>query len=232
MSNFSLYGYSLLTLLAFIVGSRISKKLKSSIFNAFIVTLCLIVAVLLGAKIPFDEYYQGNFPINNLLGVSVVALAVPFYEQLPQIRKHWKKIAVIVAASTFLTMLSGILLATAFGASKEIVASLLPKSVSTPIAIAIAEEIGGHSAISAVGVVIAGIIGSAFGIAVLQWIKVNNTRAIGLSMGAVSHALGTARAMEYSIKAGSYSSVALVLCGIFSSLLAPMVFKVVVGIWF
>ncbi|WP_373778666.1 CidB/LrgB family autolysis modulator [Glaesserella sp.] len=232
MNNALIYGYSLLTLLAFFLGSRLSKRLKSSIFNPFIITLCLIVAVLLGANIPFDEYYQGNLPINNLLGVSVVALAVPFYEQLPQIRKHWKKITVIVVTATFLTMLSGILLAIAFGANHEIVASLLPKSVSTPIAIAIAKEIGGHSAISAVAVVIAGITGSAFGIAILQWLKVNNTRAIGLSMGAVSHALGTARSMEYSIKAGSYASVALVLCGILSSLIAPIMFKWVLRIWF
>lgn len=232
MNNLAIYAYSLITVLVFIVGLKISKRVKSAIFNPFIVSLLLLVAVLLVTKIPFESYYQGNLPLNSLLGVSVVALAVPFYEQLPQIRKHWKKISVIVVIATLLTMLSGIFLALLFGASKEIIASLLPKSVTTAIAISIADEIGGSSAISAVAVAIAGITGSAFGLTVLQWFKVDNSRAIGLSIGAVSHALGTARIMSYSVKAGSYSSVSLVLCGILSSLLAPFVFQCVLKLFF
>ncbi|OOH90531.1 CidB/LrgB family autolysis modulator [Pasteurellaceae bacterium 15-036681] len=232
MIDIAIYGYSLLTILLFIAALKINKVLKSSILNPFILSLIFIVATLLVSKISFTEYYQGNQPLNSLLGVSVVALAIPLYEQLPQIRKHWKKISIIVIAATLSTMLSGVFLAMLFGASKDIIASILPKSVTTPIAISIAAEIGGNSSLSAVAVSIAGITGSAFGITILSKLKVTNTRAIGLSMGAVSHALGTARSMEYSVKAGSYSSVSMVLCGLLSSLFAPLIFKLISPFFF
>lgn len=227
MTNPMIYLYTLLTIALFIVAWKLNKKLKSAILNPFILSLLLLIAVLLAFQIPFEHYYQGNLPLNQLLSVSVVALAVPFYEQLPQLLKHWRKITFIVVFATLLTMCSGALLALLFGASPEIIAAILPKSVTTAIAISIANEIGGSSAISAVAVMVAGLTGSAFGLAILQKVKVHNTRAIGLSIGAVSHALGTARAMAYSVKAGSYASVALVLCGVLSSLLAPWIFRLV-----
>lgn len=227
MNNFALYSYSLLTIAVFITALKLNKRLKSTILNPFILSLLALVAILFFAQIPFQDYYQGNFPLNQLLGVSVVALAVPFYEQLPQLLKHWRKISVIVLFSTLFTMLTGAGLAVLLGANPQILAAILPKSVTTAIAISIASEIGGSSAVSAVAVMVAGLTGSAFGLAILQHSKVRNTRAIGLSMGAVSHALGTARAMEYSVKAGSYASVALVLCGVLSSLVAPWVFRLI-----
>ncbi|MCK3655829.1 CidB/LrgB family autolysis modulator [Pasteurellaceae bacterium Macca] len=226
-----IYAYTFLTVGLFALATRINKRLKSSILNPFVLSLLLIIGVLFVANIPYVRYYQGNMPLNQLLGVSVVALALPFYEQLPQIRKHWGKIAVIVSIGTLLTMLSGVLFAYLLGGNEEIVLSTLSKSVSMPIALAITTEIGGNVALSAAGVVIAGITGSAFGLAVLKIIHVRNTHAIGLGLGAVSHALGTARVMEYSIKGGSYASVALVLCGLCSSLIAPLVFRWII-VWF
>ena len=227
-----IYLYSFLTIAAFLLGQRISQRLKSSVLNPFVIALTLVIAVIVIGKVPYTDYYQGNFPINNLLGVSVVALALPFYEQLPQIRKKWRQISLVVAFGTSFTMITGIFFALLLGASPDILAAIVPKSVSTPIAIAIAGQIGGSSAITAVGVLVAGLLGSVFGFAVLHRIGVRNVRAIGLSMGAVSHALGTGRCMEYSIKTGSYSSIALVLCGVLSSVLAPFVFKIVLNLFY
>lgn len=229
MSNVWIYTYAFITLVVFIFSLKVNKKLKSPILNPFILSLLLIIVILLTVDIPFKDYYEGNTLFNQLLGVSVVALAVPFYEQLPQFREHWKKISIIVCISVFLTMLSGIGLAILFGANKEIIIAIIPKSVTTAIAISIVNELGGNSALGAVSVAIAGITGSAFGIAILQCMKLHNVYAVGLSMGAVSHALGTARTMEYSIKAGSYASVALVLCGLLSSLIAPIIFNVIIN---
>lgn len=226
------YLYSLLTIAVFTIGILLNKRLKSSILNPFILAFLLLVGVLLLGDIPFHEYYQGNAPLNQLLGVSVVALAVPFYEQLPQIRKQWKTILLIVLIATLFAMLSGIALGLLFGATKEIIAALLPKSVTTAIAVVITEELGGEPALASIGVIIAGLTGSVFGYVLLKRIDVQRTEAIGLSIGSASHALGTARIMEHSIKAGSYSSVALVLCGILSSIIAPLVFKLVVWLVF
>lgn len=220
-----IYLYSLLTVAAFLIGRRVSKKLRSSVLNPFVIALLITIAVIVIGKVPYQDYYQGNFPLNNLLGVSVVALALPFYEQLPQIRKKWREISLIVVFGTFCSMLTGALFALLLGASPEILAAIMPKSVSTPIAIAISAQINANSAITAVGVMVAGLLGSVFGFAVLHKIGVRNVRAIGLTMGTISHALGTGRCMEYSVKTGSYASIALVLCGVLSSLLAPMAFR-------
>ena len=227
MSELSIYLYTLLTIIVFTVAIKLAKRLKSAILNPFLLSLAILIPILVLTKIPFNTYYQGNFPLNELLGVSVVALAIPFYEQLPQLVKHWRKILIIVLSSTFLTMITGVVFALCVEADPEIIAAILPKSVTTAIAISITEEIGGNSAISAVAVLIAGITGSSIGLLILRWVNVANTHAIGLSMGAVSHALGTARSMEYSVKAGSYASVAMVLCGVFSSVVSPFVFKIV-----
>ncbi|QLB14827.1 CidB/LrgB family autolysis modulator [Mannheimia granulomatis] len=227
-----IYLYSLLTMVAFWIGLKLSQKLRSTILNPFLIALAFLITILLFFKISYHDYYQGNFPLNNFLGVSVVALALPFYEQLPQIRKKWREILFILVFSTFVTLLTGIGFALLFGADQAILAAVLPKSVSMPMAVIINNEINGNVAIMAVGVMIAGLVGAIFGFLLLRFARVRNIRAIGLSMGAASHALGTGRCLEYSLKAGSYSSIALVACGVLSSILAPFIFKMVITLFY
>ena len=222
-----IYAYSLLTIAAFWGALQINKRLQSVVFNSFILTVLILIGALLLAKIPYDNYMTGNAPLNNLLGLSVVALALPLYEQLRQIAAYWKIILLITTVASLLSMLTGAGLALLFGASPEIVATVLPKSVTTPIAMAISQNIGGVPAVAAVGVVVAGLQGSVFGYLVLKKLNLKYSEAIGLSVGAVSHALGTVSCMEIEAKAGSYSSIALVLCGIISSILAPLVFNLI-----
>ena len=222
-----IYAYSLLTIAAFWGALQINKRLQSVVFNSFILTVLILIGALLLAKIPYDNYMTGNAPLNNLLGLSVVALALPLYEQLRQIAAYWKIILLITTVASLLSMLTGAGLALLFGASPEIVATVLPKSVTTPIAMAISPNIGGVPAVAAVGVVVAGLQGSVFGYLVLKKLNLKYSEAIGLSVGAVSHALGTVSCMEIEAKAGSYSSIALVLCGIISSILAPLVFNLI-----
>ena len=222
-----IYLYSLLTIVAFALAIQINKRLKSVVLNTFVLSVLILVIVLLSTKVPYDTYMQGNAPLNNLLGVSVVALALPLYEQLHQIRQNWQKILLITITASLLSMFSGAILAIILGAQPEMVATLLPKSVTTPIAMAISENLGGIPSVTAVGVVVAGLQGSMFGYLILKKLNIRHFQAIGLSMGAVSHALGTVSCMENDQRAGSYSSVSLVLCGIISSLLAPLVFHVV-----
>ncbi len=221
-----IYLYSLLTVAAFFAALQISKVLKSVVLNSFVLTVLILIIVLLSADIPYDDYMTGNMPLNSLLGISVVALALPLYEQLRQISQRWKIILTVTTAASLLSMASGALLAWLLGAKPEIVATILPKSVTTPIAMAVAENIGGIPSVAAVGVIIAGLQGSMFGYLVLKKIGLKHSQAIGLSVGSVSHALGTVSCMELDLKAGGYSSISLVLCGIISSILAPLIFKV------
>ncbi|TNH03414.1 CidB/LrgB family autolysis modulator [Testudinibacter sp. TR-2022] len=223
----AVYLYSVLTIMAFMAAIWISKRWKSIVFNSFVLTILLLVGVLLLADIPYDQYIQGNAPLNNLLGPAIVALALPLYEQLRQISSRWRSILLITLTASVLSMLSGALLALLLGGNSEIVATILPKSISTPIAMAVAETIGGVPSVAAVGVVLAGLQGSIFGYLLLKKIGLKHPEAIGLSIGAVSHALGTARTLEIDKQAGIYSSISLVLCGIISSVLAPLIFRLV-----
>lgn len=218
------YGYSLLTIVAFWLAFQINNRLKSVLLNTFVLSVVMLVSVLLLCHIPYDDYMQGNAPLNNLLGISVVALALPLYEQLRQIRQHWKALIFITGIASLLSMLSGAILGVVLGANRELVATLLPKSVTTPIAMAIADNLGGIPSVAAVGVVVAGLQGSIFGYLILKKLGVKHSQAIGLSVGAVSHALGTVSCMDVDQRAGSYSSISLVLCGIISSIFAPFVF--------
>ncbi|STO53748.1 inner membrane protein [Canicola haemoglobinophilus] len=221
-----MYFYSLLTVAVFAVALLINKRWKSVVFNSFVLTLLMLIVVFLIFDIPFERYYQGNKPINHLLGLSIIALALPLYEQLPQIRKHWQIILFVTCLASLFSMFSGVLLAILFGATPEIAASIVPKSVTTAIATVMAENLGGIPSVTAVGVLIAGLQGAILGRIILQKLGVKNSESQGLAIGAISHALGTVSCMDVDPKAGSYSSIALVLCGIISSLLAPLVFWV------
>ncbi|UEA17194.1 CidB/LrgB family autolysis modulator [Pasteurella canis] len=225
--NYSIYLYSVLTLVAFGMAIKISQYWKSILFNSFVLTMIILIIVLLSLDISYDQYLLGNTPLNNLLGISIVALAVPLYEQLHQISRHWQQILSVTFLASLFSMISGAILAFILGATPDIVATVLPKSVTTPIAMAIAESLDGIPSIAAVGVVLAGLQGSVLGLWVLRTLKIKHSESLGLAIGSISHALGTVTCMESDQKAGSYSSIALVLCGIITSILAPITFKLI-----
>ena len=224
--QYAIYLYTGLTIFGFWLALQISKRWKSMIFNTFVLTVSILVLILVVSDIPYDDYMAGNAPINNLLGLSIVALALPLYEQIRQIAKQWKIILSVVALASIFSMFTGAIFAIILGASPEMVATVLPKSITTPIAMEVASHLGGIPAVTAVGVVVAGLQGSVFGYLILKKVGIKQ-QAVGLSVGAVSHALGTVSCMEADPKAGSYSSISLVLCGIMSSILAPLVFHVI-----
>ena len=157
MQQYAIYLYTFLTIFGFWLALQISKRWKSVIFNSFILTVLILVVILVVGKIPYDDYMVGNAPINNLLSLSIVALALPLYEQLRQIAKQWKIILSTVFIASFLAMLSGALLAFLLGATPEMVATVLPKSITTPIAMEVSRHLGGIPAVTAVGVVVAGL---------------------------------------------------------------------------
>ncbi|GJJ80583.1 hypothetical protein PcPA57_13030 [Pasteurella canis] len=225
--SYSIYLYSVLTLVAFGMAIKISQYWKSILFNSFVLTMIILIIVLLSLDISYDQYLLGNTPLNNLLGISIVALAVPLYEQLHQISRHWQQILSVTFLASLFSMISGAILAFILGATPDIVATVLPKSVTTPIAMAIAESLDGIPSIAAVGVVLAGLQGSVLGLWALRTLKIKHSESLGLAIGSISHALGTVTCMESDQKAGSYSSIALVLCGIITSILAPITFKLI-----
>ncbi|MFP1725302.1 CidB/LrgB family autolysis modulator [Lonsdalea quercina] len=213
-----------LTLLVFFGTRRVAIKLNMPLLNPLLVSMLIIIPVLLLLRIPYEHYFKGSEVLNNLLQPAVVALAFPLYEQIHQIRARWKSIITVCFVGSLTAIVSGTLVALWLGATPEIAASVLPKSVTTPIAMAVASSIGGIPAISAVCVIFVGILGAVMGHSLLNRLKITVKSARGLSMGTASHALGTARCAEVDFQEGAFSSLALVICGIMTSLLAPFVF--------
>ncbi|WP_312061971.1 CidB/LrgB family autolysis modulator [Pantoea septica] len=209
---------------AFMLARRLAAKLKISLLNPLLVAMAIIIPLLLVLQIPYARYFAGSQILNQLLQPAVVALALPLYEQMHQIRARWKSLIGVCFIGSLTAMVSGTAIALWMGATPEIAATILPKSVTTPIAMTVSASLHGIPAISAICVLIAGVLGAVFGHMVLNLLGIKTRAARGLAIGNASHALGTARAAEVDYQEGAFSSLALVLCGIITSLLAPFIF--------
>lgn len=220
-----------LTLVVFYAARKLAQKLNIPLLNPLLVSMAVIIPLLLLTGIPYERYFQGSKILNDLLQPAVVALAFPLYEQIHQIRARWKSIITVCFIGSMTAMISGGAIALLMGAKPEIAASILPKSVTTPIAMAVAESIGGIPAISAVCVIFVGILGAVFGHSLLSLLRINTHSSRGLAMGTASHALGTARCVEMDYQQGAFSSLALVICGIITSLTAPFVFPILLRLF-
>ncbi|AKG70688.1 MULTISPECIES: CidB/LrgB family autolysis modulator [Serratia] len=220
-----------LTLVVFYAARKLAQKLHMPLLNPLLVSMAVIIPLLLLTGIPYERYFQGSKILNDLLQPAVVALAFPLYEQIHQIRARWKSIITVCFIGSMTAMISGGAIALLMGAKPEIAASILPKSVTTPIAMAVAESIGGIPAISAVCVIFVGILGAVFGHSLLSLLRINTNSSRGLAMGTASHALGTARCVEMDYQQGAFSSLALVICGIITSLTAPFVFPILLRLF-
>ncbi|MEY8713585.1 CidB/LrgB family autolysis modulator [Mangrovibacter phragmitis] len=219
-----------LTLVVFFAARKLGTVVKTPLLNPLLVSMVVIIPFLLLTGIKYQHYFQGSKMLNDWLQPAVVALAFPLYEQLHQIRARWKSIISICFIGSMVAMITGTSIALLMGATPQIAASILPKSVTTPIAMAVGGSIGGLPAISAVCVIYVGILGAVFGHTLLNAMHITTKASRGLSMGTASHALGTARCAELDFQEGAFSSLALVICGIITSLVAPFLFPVILAV--
>ncbi len=214
----------ILTLLVFFVCRALCQKLNSPLANPLLFSICLIIPLLIALDVEFKAYYADNQVISMLLQPAVVALALPLYEQLPQIRENWRIIMLACLVGSSLSLFTASTLAVFFNADLTLIASVLGKSVTTPIAMEISSQMGGEPAIAAILVLLAGLIGALFAYPIYQLLGIKHPVAKGLTMGNVSHALGTATCAEKDPRDAAFSSLALVICGIITSILAPIAF--------
>ncbi|WP_413112585.1 CidB/LrgB family autolysis modulator [Thaumasiovibrio sp. DFM-14] len=214
----------LLTLGVFYSARAVSLRVRHPLCNPLLLSILILIPLLLGLNIPYETYFQGNQPLHLLLEPAVVAFAYPLYVQLPALKAQWKLLLSACVLGSLLAMLSGASVAILLGSDAALVAAILPKSVTTPIAMSVTESLGGEASISALMVMVAGFFGALAGYPILRKLGVSHPIARGLAMGTVSHALGTARAAEEHHQDAAMSSMALVLCGVITSLLAPVIY--------
>jgi len=218
------------TFLAYFLAQRLQQKTRSIILNPILTSIILIIAFLTVFQIDYSYYQKGSKLIDFFLKVAVVALGVPLYQQLEKIRKQAIHILVSEFAGCVAGVVSVVLIAKWMGASKEIIFSLAPKSVTTPIAIEISKTIGGIPALTASVVVVVGIFGAIFGYQIMRLARVSNPLSQGLSMGTAAHAVGTTKSMEIGPDHGAMSSLGLIVNGLFTAILAPYILEIL-GKW-
>lgn len=217
-------------LLAFIFGvyffaKLIQQKTGWVVLNPILLTIAVIIAFLKTTGVSYEKFNEMGGLIEFWLKPAVVALGVPLYLQLKMIRKQFLPIIVSQLAGCLVGLVSVVLIAKYMGATPEVIVSLAPKSVTTPIAMEVSKATGGVPSLTAAVVVIVGLFGAILGFKILQVGRVESPIAQGLSMGTASHAVGTSRAMEFGTKYGAYAGLGLTLNGILTALLTPTLLK-------
>ncbi len=193
--------------------------------NPVLLSITALVAVLLVTDTPYDAYFEGAQFVHFLLGPATVALAIPLYNQLGKVRSSLLPLTTALIAGSATGILAPILLAQGFGLSERTVLSLAPKSVTTPIAMGVAEQIGGAPPLTAVLVILTGIVGASIGVEVLRLLRLRDGAVQGFAIGTASHGIGTARALQVSEEAGAFSGLAMGLNGALTALLVPLLIR-------
>lgn len=209
-----------LSIVAFSIGVWIQKKTGLVICNPLIIAIVLVSGVLLLFQIPYESYNEGGSIINMFLAPATSCLAVSVYTRLELLKKNWLPILAGCVAGSLTSMGSVFLLCRLFGLDEAMTYSLLPKSVTTPIAVGIAESHGGISSITVAAVILTGIMGSILAPFLIRIFRVKDSMTAGLAIGACSHAVGTSKAIEIGETEGAMSGLAIGICGIVTVVLS------------
>jgi len=215
--------FLLLTLGSFLLGVLLYKRTNIPLLQPLLVSMIIIIPFLKITGIEYQVFYEKTRLLSFMLGPSVVALGYVLYEQIEHIRGNVISILTSVFVGSLVGILSVVLIAKLFGADRLLTASLAPKSVTTPIAMNLAENTGGVPSLAAVFVVICGLFGGLVGPLILRRIGVKSSIAKGLALGSASHALGTVKAMEMGALEGAISGLAIGIMGVMTALLIPFV---------
>ena len=215
-----------LTLVAFQLASFLFEKTgRNPLLNPVLGAVLIVVAVLMLTGTDYGSYFEGAQFVHFLLGPATVALAVPLYRQWYRVRRSALAIVVSLVAGSLTAILSALAVAWLAGSSEAVLASVAPKSVTAPVAMGIAEKLGGLPSLTAVLVIVTGILGAMLGPKVLDVTGVVDWRARGLAIGTASHGIGTARALQVNETAGAFSGLAMGLNALATALLLPIIWR-------
>lgn len=219
----SLFFGMILSLLAYKIGFEIQKKFKKVFLNPLLIAIVLIIVFLLITGISYETYQYGAKYLSYLLTPVTVCLAVPLYKQLQTLKKNMAAILISVAIGCIAHAGVLIAVATLCQLDKQLLMSVMSKSVTTAIALGVTGEIGGIQGITVIGVMVAGISGAVLGPGILKWFHITEPVAQGLALGSASHAIGTSKAIELGEIQAAMSSLAIVVTGILTVIIVPWI---------
>lgn len=217
----------LLSLITFEIGLWIQKKTKLVFLNPLLLSIGMIIVLLVVCNIPLEHYSKGGDMINLFLGPATVVLAVPLYHQLEALKKYFKEILIGICAGIVTGFLSTTLCCMAFGFDQVLSASLMPKSITTPIGIVVSEQLGGIPAVTVLTILVTGVCGAVVADLVFRLFHINHPVAKGISLGTSAHAIGTTKALSLGNVEGAMSSLAIGVAGLITVFIAPFVWNLV-----
>ena len=223
----SIYFGMAISIAAYYIGIQMKKKWDLPIMNPLLIAMFLIIIFLVVFKIDYETYDYGAKYITYFLTPATICLAVPLYKQFLILKQNLLAVLAGVLSGCITHAFIVLAIALLTKLDKELLYSMLPKSVTTPIALGITSEIGGIAAITVIGVCVAGIMGAVIGPTILKWCKVEEPVAQGLAMGTASHAVGTSKAVELGEIQAAMSSLAIVVTGILSVIILPILVKLI-----
>jgi predicted murein hydrolase (TIGR00659 family) len=217
-----------LTIGSYLIADFIYRK--SNLFpllNPVAISVLLVSLILIVFNIQYERYFDGAKFIHFLLGPATVALAIPIYRKWDLIVSNSKAIFVSLILGSFFAIFITYVLSLQFELQEELIFSLLPRSVTAPIAMGISEIIGGIPSLTAIITLITGVIGASLGVFVFDIMKLKKMEARGFSLGLASHGIGTARAMSRDKNAGVFAAVGMGLSGLITSIIVPLFLKII-----
>lgn len=213
----------ILTILFFNIGIYIQKKTNKPIFNPLLIAILGIILFLSITKIPYESYKLGGDRINFFLGPVTIVLAVPLYKQFDLFKKYLLEILIGISCGVVVSFISIKLIGHFTNADVDIINSLIPKSITTPMGISLTKTLNGVEAITVVSIILTGILGAIISPIVFKIGKINNPVAKGIALGTSAHALGTTKALEMREVEGAMSGLSIGISGIITVILIPII---------
>lgn len=210
-----------LSVLAYEVGLWINRRLAHPLANPLLIATALLCVLLIGSHTSVATYNAGGMFISMCLTPATVALAVPIFRELRTLRKNLLPILLGALVGSVASMGSVVVLSRLVGLDRTMIVSLLPKSVTTPIGVAVSTSLGGIPAVTAIAIIITGLFGAIVLPAFLSKLGVAHPVTTGLAIGTASHAVGTSRAIELGKTEGAMSGLAIGISGFLTALIAP-----------
>lgn len=217
--------WMVVTLLVFLGAQALYDRVRFPLLNPVLTSIAVVVALLLLTGTPYDTYFEGNRFIHFLLGPATVALAVPLYTYTRKLQQMLIPVLVALFVGCLTAIASAVALAGALGASRVTLLSLIPKSVTTPIAMGVSEKIGGLPSLTAVLVILTGIVGAVSAQSWLDLLRIKDPSVRGFAIGLASHGIGTARAFQMDEETGAFSGLAMGLNGALTAFLVPLILR-------
>lgn len=213
-----------LTLAAYVAGDACFRwSGRRPWVNTVLIAVVILAAILWATGTPYGTYFEGAQFVHFLLGPATVSLALPLFDTLGRLRRAALPVLAALAAGSLTAAVSAVAIAAALGVGPVELASLAPKSATAPVAIGIAERVGGAPTLTAVLVILTGIVGAVVATPLLNAMGIRDWRARGLAVGIASHGIGTARAFQVDATAGAFAGLGMALNAIATAFVAPMV---------